>query len=168
MSTSPFKKAPELPAGIGLAFCIAANEVFFENIEAAVESPKELIKSGDLGSTYQGFAEGELDETSATQQLADLSAWMTPKIEKAVEKRNPTRTAAQLAGAKLDAVSLIAAVEIAEAILWVALKREKKLSERTLPYLEVLRPLGALLAEKIENEDTTEEEDTASWFGDVS
>jgi hypothetical protein len=168
MSTSPFQKAPALPAGIGLAFCIAANEVFFENIESAVESPKELLKSGDLGSTYQGFAEGALDEATANAQLADLAAWRTPKLDADIEKANPKRDAAQLAGAKLDAVSLLAGIELSEAILLVALKREKKLSERVLPYIDVLRALGAFLAEKIENEDTSEEEETASWFGDAT
>jgi len=158
------KAAPQLSQGLKTAFAIAANEVFFEWVSEAVEHPKRLLKSGDLGSTYQGFHGGLLDAEGAAKVLdGGLAPWLTPRLV--------TRTlaasrgsAADLGCALVDAVTLTAGVEIAEAILLVALGREAELGAHLAPLLPHVRPLADRLASKIEEQDTDEDEEIAQQF----
>ena len=161
----PKKKAtPALSQGLKTAFAIAANEVFYEWVSEAVEHPRRLLKSGDLGSSYQGFHGGLLDAQGAARVLdGGLAPWLTPPLV--------TRTlaasrgsAADLGCALVDAVTLAAGVEIAEAILLVALGREAELGAHLAPLLPHIRPLADRLASKIEEQDTDEDEEIAQQF----
>ncbi len=160
--TKPAKAAPskKLPPGIETALMIAANEVFYENVGQAVEEPEELLESGDIGSTYQGFHRGVVDAEGAAKILGDVAPWITPKLVVGMlAKARSDDSAADFGCDLVDEVTLSAGIDMAEAIILLALGREGDVNEHLEPYLPRLRPLGAHLAAKMEAGDTDEEED---------
>ncbi len=154
-----------LSEGMKTAFSIAANEIFYENVGEAVEDPKGLLKSGDLGATYQSFHRGVLDEAGAAKVLTDLAPWLTPSLVAKTLARAKGDSAADFGCDLVDAVALSAGVEIAEAILQIAIGKESSVNARLEPWLEPIRTLAKRLAAKIEANDTDEEEDVATSFG---
>lgn len=151
-----------LTEGMKLALGIALNEVFVENIEAAVEDAHELLGSGDLGATYQGFHRGVLSSTQVAAHLRDLNLWVTAEhVAKTFSAASDTDSVANVGCDLVDAVGLAAGIELAEAILRIAIDEADFVPARTRPWLDVLAPYGAKLAEKIANDDSDEEEDLA-------
>lgn len=153
-----------LSEGMKTAFSIAANEIFYENVAEAVENPKALLRSGDLGATCQSFHRGVLDEKGASKVLEDLAPWLTPSLVTKTLARAKGDSAADFGCDLVDAVALAAGVEIAEAILQLAIGKESSVNARLEPWLEPIRTLAKRLAAKIEANDTDEEEDVAVSF----
>lgn len=159
-STAEKAGAPKkLPPGIETALMIAANEIFYENVGQAVEEPDELLESGDIGATYQGFHRGVVDAAGAAKILEDVTPWITPKLVVGTLTRAAGDSAADFGCDLVDAVTLVAGIEMAEAIVLLALDREDDVGERVRPWLPRLRSLGAHLAAKMKAGDTDEEED---------
>ena len=157
---------PRLTDGMKLALGIALNEVFVENVEAAVEDAHDLLHGGDLGATYQGFHRGVLDPAGVARHLRDLNLWVTSEhVAKLFASATPTSTVADVGCDLVDAVSLAAGIELAEAILRIAIDEQDFVPARTRPWLDVLAPYGARLAAKIEREDADEEPDLAGDLG---
>ena len=157
-------EAPELTEGEKTAFMIAANEVFFENVTRAVEDAGELLESGDLGATYQGFHRGLLDAETAAARLDSLEAWVTAPLVRKVLARAQSSSAADFGCDLVDEVTLAAGIDLAEAVLLIALGRDGEVEPAVQPYLAHIRALAARLTEKIASHDTNEEEDVAASF----
>lgn len=154
-----------LPDGMKTAFMIAANEIFFENVEAAVDNPRALLKSGDIGATYQDFHRGVLDEKGAAKVLVDLAPWLTPRlVSNTLAKVKKGLSAADFGCDLVDAAALAASIEIAEAILQLAIGNESAVNERVKPWLEPIQKLATRLEAKIEANDTDEDEEIAGTF----
>lgn len=159
------KAGPKLSQGLKTAFAMAANEVFFEWVSDAVEHPERLLKSGDLGSSYQGFHGGLLDAEGAAKVLADgLVPWLTPALVTGTLAAAGSGSAADFGCKLVDVVTSAAGVEIAEAILLLALGRGAEVKPHLHPYLPIIRSLADRLAAKIEAEDTDEDEEIAQQF----
>ena len=115
-----------LPSTIREAFSVAAQEVFFENIEQAVEDPQGLLDEGNLGSTLQGFHRGITSPAELAEALVSLSPWTTPELLRDVFKRaSPAITVGSFAGDLYDVLLFAAAIDIAEGIVRRALGQEQ-------------------------------------------
>jgi len=158
------KMKPLLNEGLKTAFSIACDQVFFEYIDEIVEDASEFLKSGNLGSTCEGFHRGTLKPKQAAARCKELGAWLESKVVTRALSKIGTESAADFACDLVDDLAVAAAIDLAEAIIWVAMGKEQKASARAMVYADTIRPLAKKLAKKIENGDTAEDESISEQF----
>ena len=163
--------APASPAdgscseGVKVALAIALDELFVENVSMAVEAPEALLDGGQLGVTCQGYHRGALDAAAAAAMLRDLSPWISGDLVAETLTLGGASSALDLACDLVDAAGIAAGVELATAIVRLALSQHDRVPPRARPLLAMLAPYAARLAAKIEAGDTTEEMLAAALYG---